>query len=99
MPFLPDGWAKRQDGYDTIEWIASQPWSNGKVGTAGGSAGGITQIMTAGAAPPHLSCQFIVVACGSMYHHAAFPGGVLQPGTVEGWLKQNKFSPKTHELS
>src|SRR6266516_7665516 len=29
------------DGYDTVEWIARQPWSNGKVGMVGGSAGGI----------------------------------------------------------
>ena len=30
------------DGYDTVEWIAAQPWSNGKVGMIGGSALGIT---------------------------------------------------------
>src|SRR5437868_2831865 len=31
------------DGYDTAEWIARQPWSNGKVGTTGGSYSGYTQ--------------------------------------------------------
>jgi putative CocE/NonD family hydrolase len=32
------------DGYDTDEWIAKQPWSNGKVGTIGGSYLGYTQV-------------------------------------------------------
>jgi dipeptidyl aminopeptidase/acylaminoacyl peptidase len=30
------------DGYDTVEWIARQPWCNGKIGMTGGSAMGIT---------------------------------------------------------
>lgn len=93
MPFLPDGWGEHQDGYDTIEWIAKQPWSNGKVGTLGGSALGITQVMTAGARPPHLVCQTITVACGSLYHHAAYIGGAFGKSLLEGWLQGNKFSP------
>ncbi|MGH7452785.1 MAG: CocE/NonD family hydrolase, partial [bacterium] len=36
--FLDDGWGDRQDGYDTVEWIAKQSWSNQKVGTLGASA-------------------------------------------------------------
>jgi predicted acyl esterase len=36
------------DGYDTIEWIAEQNWSNGKVATIGGSATGIVQYLVAG---------------------------------------------------
>jgi putative CocE/NonD family hydrolase len=34
-PFL----FEREDGYDTVEWVGSQPWSNGKVGMFGGSYG------------------------------------------------------------
>jgi putative CocE/NonD family hydrolase len=30
--FSSCGWGERQDGYDTVEWIAKQKWSNGKVG-------------------------------------------------------------------
>jgi predicted acyl esterase len=93
MPFINDGWGELQDGYDTIEWIAEQPWCNGKVGTAGGSAGGITQVMTAGVAPPHLTCQLIAVAFGSMYHHAAYQGGAFRKALVEGWLQNHEFSP------
>jgi uncharacterized protein len=33
----------RQDGYDAVEWIAQQPWSNGKIGMMGGSYVGATQ--------------------------------------------------------
>ncbi len=98
LPFLPDAWGKQQDGYDAIEWAASQPWCNGKVATLGASAGGITQVMTAGSAPPHLVCQSIAVACGSMYHHAVFQGGAFRRATVQGWLKNNKFSPECLRL-
>ena len=31
------GWGERKDGYDTVAWLAKQPWSNGKIGTFGGS--------------------------------------------------------------
>src|SRR5258707_1095456 len=46
------------DGYDTVEWIARQPWSNGKVGMEGGSAAGILANLAALGAPPHLTCLF-----------------------------------------
>jgi putative CocE/NonD family hydrolase len=42
------------DGYDTVEWIASQPWCDGNVGTAGGSFLGTVQWVLAAANSPHL---------------------------------------------
>ena len=45
MVFLNDGWGEHQDGHDTLQWIAGQTWCNGKIGTWGGSALGITQNM------------------------------------------------------
>jgi putative CocE/NonD family hydrolase len=42
------------DGYDTIEWAAAQPWSNGRVGTFGLSYPGAVQWLAAVEAPPHL---------------------------------------------
>jgi len=42
------------DGYDTVEWIAAQPWCNGQVAMTGKSAGGITAFQAATAQPPHL---------------------------------------------
>ncbi len=44
------------DGYDIVEWIAHQSWSNGRVGTWGGSALGFIQFQTAAQHPPHLVC-------------------------------------------
>ena len=42
------------DGYDTVEWVAGQPWCNGQVAMYGKSAGGITAFAAATARPPHL---------------------------------------------
>jgi putative CocE/NonD family hydrolase len=47
------------DGYDTVEWIARQPWSNGRIGTFGISYAAHTQAALAAANPPHLSCMFM----------------------------------------
>ncbi|TAL69022.1 MAG: CocE/NonD family hydrolase [Bacteroidetes bacterium] len=46
-----------EDGYDVVEWIAQQSWSDGKVGTYGGSALGLIQFQTAKLHPPHLVCS------------------------------------------
>ncbi len=43
-----------EDGYDTVEWLAAQPWCNGRIGTFGASYCGWMQWMTAKARPPHL---------------------------------------------
>ncbi len=84
--FLDDGWGARQDGYDTVEWIAAQTWCNGKVGTWGASALGIAQYLLAGSTPPHLVCQFVEVAATNLYTQAGFPGGALLQNLVEGWI-------------
>jgi uncharacterized protein len=44
-----------KDGYDTIEWLAAQPWSTGKVGTIGASFDGMFQWYAASERPPHLT--------------------------------------------
>ena len=43
-----------RDGFDCIEWVASQPWCSGRVGMFGPSAMGATQWSAAALAPPHL---------------------------------------------
>ncbi|MBM3735904.1 MAG: CocE/NonD family hydrolase [Acidobacteria bacterium] len=57
-----------EDGYDTIEWAARQPWSNGKVGMQGGSYLGHVQWRAAMSKPPHLVTIFPAVAATSLYH-------------------------------
>lgn len=96
--FVSDGWGEQQDGYDTIQWIAGQPWCDGNVGMIGGSALGITQYMAAGCDPPALKCCMPIVGASSLYHHAAFPGGVFRKADVEGWTQGCKFRPEALQL-
>jgi putative CocE/NonD family hydrolase len=44
--------AERNDGFDTVEWIVSQPWSNGRVGTFGCSYLGEVQLLLAATGHP-----------------------------------------------
>jgi predicted acyl esterase len=92
------GWGKAQDGYDTIEWIAKQPWSNGKVGTVGPSAMGATQNLTIPTQPPHLSCAMVMVAWADIYNHAAYWGGAPRVALPEGWIEGNRFDPRNLDL-
>ncbi len=67
-----------EDGYDTIEWIAAQPWSNGRTGMVGSSYAGITQIRTALESPPHLTAIWPDVAPTCTYHHQTREAGAMQ---------------------
>lgn len=87
--FLDNGWGERRDGYDTVEWLASQSWCNGKVGYYGGSAHGITGYLLAAANPQHLICGFVACAASDFYHHAVFPGGCYRKEQVDGWTALN----------
>jgi predicted acyl esterase len=83
-PFMTD----HIDGYDTIEWIAKQPWSNGKIGMYGASAMGITANLAAMMNPPHLVANFVLVARSSIYSQSAFMGGVYRKELNDPWLKR-----------
>lgn len=85
--FHNDGWKAPHDGHDTLEWIAGQPWCNGKIGSTGGSALGITQNMAAPGAPAALAAQHVVVAFSDMYRQGAYQGGAFRSGLLENWLK------------
>ncbi len=67
-----------EDGYDAVEWIANQPWSNGKIGTLGPSALGNVQYATAREQPPHLVCAIPEVASPQFNYQQYLPGGVLK---------------------
>jgi putative CocE/NonD family hydrolase len=65
------------DGYDVVEWIAAQPWSDGKIGTYGTSYPGGTQHALATMNPPHLTTMVPVDALSNtgiagMRHGGAF---------------------------
>lgn len=86
QPFMDDHF----DGYDTVEWVAAQPWANGKVGMIGASAMGITANQASIVAPPHLVAMYVMVAPASAYQHAVYTGGVLRKEMNELWLKSQK---------
>ena len=46
------------DGYDTLEWISEQPWSNQRVGMSGSSAGATTTLAAASTRHPSLGAFF-----------------------------------------
>jgi putative CocE/NonD family hydrolase len=70
------------DGYETIEWAAGLPWSNGKVGTVGQSYLGLVQYYAATKAPPHL-----VATCPVSGPVTYFENCVYRRGAFElGWI-------------
>ena len=80
------------DGYDTVEWIAKQPWSNSKVGTGGCSYPGETQMLQAPLMNPHLTAMIpqaaggpIGAASGKYNYWAGFRGGVLDHRAGMTW--------------
>jgi len=66
-----------EDGFDCVEWIAAQPWSDGKVGTYGGSALATQQFLTALEHPPHLVCCVPMIQALGQSYDRYYPGGVL----------------------
>ncbi len=81
-----------EDGYDTVEWIAAQNFSNGKVGIFGTSAPGITANLAAASAPPHLSAAYVTVAPDSLFYRSRFVGGVFKESHSGGWLRGQGIS-------
>ncbi len=66
------------DGYDSVEWAATQPWCDGNVGTMGGSYCGSDQSALATLAPPHLKAM--VIAVGTSNYHTS---SMRQNGALE----------------
>jgi predicted acyl esterase len=87
------------DGYDAVEWVAQQPWCNGRIGMWGASALGKIQFMTAMERPPHLVCALPMVTEHGNSYGQVFHGGVWKKGYAEtaasvGWdLSRFKAHP------
>jgi uncharacterized protein len=86
-----------EDGYDTVEWIAKQPWSTGKIGITGASALGMTSNYAAMSAPPHLTAAYIVVAPYERFLNT-YPGGVLKDADTLGWMKRQGADQATLDV-
>lgn len=72
-------WGELRDGYDVCEWLATQPWCTGKVGTYGGSQAGYAQNYLAVTQPPHLVAQYMTDTGLSLFHEGYRIGGVTRP--------------------
>lgn len=81
------------DGYDTIEWLAAQPWCDGRVATLGLSYGAHVQSAAACLAPPALAAMFLDSGGFSSAYHS----GIRQGGAFE--LKQATWAYKHALLS
>jgi len=71
-PYMNEGY----DGFDTIEWIASQPWCNGEIGMMGGSYKGYVQWAAAKEKPPHLKTIVPTAAAGNFMQETPYVNGI-----------------------
>ena len=74
-----------EDGYDTVEWAAALPYSNGKVGMFGGSYVGATQYLAAIATPPHLAGICPTVTASNYHDGWTYQGGAFEQWFNESW--------------
>lgn len=73
------------DGYDTVEWAAALPNSNGKVGMFGGSYVGATQMLASISEPPHLASIFPYVTASEYYDGWTYQSGALMQWFAASW--------------
>ncbi|MCP4047139.1 MAG: CocE/NonD family hydrolase [Gammaproteobacteria bacterium] len=81
---------RREDGYDTLDWLIAQDWSNQKVATAGCSYLGETQVVLAAAKHPNHLAGVPMSPASGYYTPGraweAFDGGVFELGQTAGWF-------------
>ncbi len=97
-PFHQEG----PDGYDTIEWVAAQPWCDGNTAIYGPSYVGATTLLAARERPPSLRCAIPIVTADDYYDGWTYQGGAFQLGFIglwgsglaaTGYLQQNHSRP------
>ncbi|MFB6468715.1 CocE/NonD family hydrolase [Cytobacillus sp. Hz8] len=74
-----------EDGYDTVEWAATLPYSTGKVGMFGMSYYGYTQLLAAVRKPPHLTAIFPTMTLNDLRNGFDYRNGVYLAGLSETW--------------
>jgi predicted acyl esterase len=89
---------EQQDGYEVIEWLAEQPWCNGKVALCGGSYYGQIQFLVAATQPPHLATILPFNGWTDIYRDFIYHGGLLR-GFVPSWIANTmaRVQPKLNE--
>lgn len=85
-----------QDGYDTVEWAAQLPGSNGKVGTYGFSYVGATQLLAAVMQPPHLAAIAPGFTGSDYYDGWTYQGGALSLAFALSWAVNLSMEDARH---
>ena len=77
------------DGFDTLEWIASESWSNQYVGLSGSSAGATTALAAASQCHPSVRAFFTQVGGSSIYDDVVYEGQSIQMERLWLWVARN----------
>lgn len=72
---------------EVVEWLATQPWSSGRVGMTGVSYFSIVSQRVAAVAPPSLRCIWAPYGWNDAYRDRYYHGGILSYGFMRGWLR------------
>src|SRR6266852_3802006 len=77
------------DGHDTLNWIAAQPWTNGRVGMSGSSAGATTTFAAASTRHPSLRAFFAQAGGSSIYDDVIYEGQSIEMERLWLWVAKN----------
>ncbi len=77
------------DGYDTLQWIASQPWCDRMIGMSGSSAGATTTFAAASQRHPYLRAFFAQVGGSSIYDDVVYEGNAIEMERLWLWVSKN----------
>jgi uncharacterized protein len=77
------------DGYDTLDWIAGQPWTNHRAGMSGSSAGATTTFAAAATRHPSLRAFFAQAGASSIYDDVVYEGQSIEMERLWLWVARN----------
>jgi len=84
----------RNDGFDTVEWVAEQPWSDGNIGMNNGSYLGMTQLAAAATKPPNLKAIIPHVPSADYFRETPYSGGIFMRYHMLNWHKLISISSR-----
>lgn len=94
VPYMDE----KQDGYDTVEWIAAQDWCDGNIGMAGGSYAGQMQWLAAALAPPHLKAIVPFCSPPDLFSNEPIFNGVFLLAMAEWMVKMGVRAFQTDDF-
>jgi putative CocE/NonD family hydrolase len=86
------------DGYDSIDWISKQPWSNGRIGMSGISYFGYTSLAAAVSGHPALICAAPRMTAADIYGVWMYKSGAFCMQTMGSWLIGEEHRKEQNDL-